>query len=338
MDRTISIIIPFYNAQRTLKRCLESIAVQSFRDFEVILVNDGSTDESLKVCDFYLQKFNFLLFTQCNKGVSAARNLGIKKSTGKYLCFIDSDDYIEPDYLKNLYEQICVEQAELVITGYKKVLAGGQKMHEYIFQNESLSKGNLYKLFSELSIGIYGFPWAKLFLRDIVVDNDIHFEENISFSEDLLFLLDYLLYIKSVRISSNAGYLYCIANGSLSTRIFPFEKEYIGLQSFVERLERLSTVWKSLSYEEYLFYSRKSLKTFIDRIYLSIYKRGRKERVKILKMLGLECQGQVIRNYKASDPIRLLFRRMMSMHCYGMADCVMYLFVNLRKLKHLALL
>lgn len=115
----ISIIVPVYNVEKYLDRCVQSILIQSFKRFELILVNDGSTDNSFEICQKYRKKDSrVILISQENKGLSAARNTGLNNAHGDYICFIDSDDFIEKDYLKLLLNNLKSNNADISICEY----------------------------------------------------------------------------------------------------------------------------------------------------------------------------------------------------------------------------
>lgn len=125
----ISIIIPIYNVEAFLEECLNSIEAQSFTSYEVIMVNDGSTDSSVGIAGVYADKHeSWRLIHKENGGLSSARNAGIAEAKGEYICFIDSDDYIAPDYLQKLYEAACVYKADMVIADYHEVDALGKDL------------------------------------------------------------------------------------------------------------------------------------------------------------------------------------------------------------------
>ena len=112
--KKISIIIPVYNVEKYLSRCLESVINQSYKNIEIIIVNDGSTDNSFDICNKYKKKDKrVILIDQNNQGLSGARNTGLKHATGEYICFIDSDDYVEKDYVEYLYKLIVKDDYDL---------------------------------------------------------------------------------------------------------------------------------------------------------------------------------------------------------------------------------
>ena len=117
----ISIIVPIYNVENYLRYCLDSIVSQTYQNFECLLINDGSPDNSADICREYVSKdFRFKYFEKENSGVSAARNLGIEQSVGEYITFIDPDDWVESDYLEVLYRALLEEQADISISTYKQ--------------------------------------------------------------------------------------------------------------------------------------------------------------------------------------------------------------------------
>ena len=118
----ISIISPVYNAQEGIKQCIDSLLNQSFTDFEIILINDGSTDNSLEVIKEYADANDFIrVIDKENEGVAKTRNKGIQLAKGKYVVFIDNDDFVDSDYLERFYNEIDQEQLDIVLGGYKRV-------------------------------------------------------------------------------------------------------------------------------------------------------------------------------------------------------------------------
>lgn len=122
----VSVIVPVYNVEAFLRECLESIEGQSFLNYEVLIINDGSTDGSAKIAQEFVDKYeNWHLIHKENGGLSSARNVGIARAKGEYICFVDSDDYIEKDYLQKLYDAACEYEADMVIADYHEVDASG---------------------------------------------------------------------------------------------------------------------------------------------------------------------------------------------------------------------
>lgn len=183
----LSIIVPVYNTAKQLRRCLDSIVPQLNNKVEVILVNDGSTDNSKDIICDYIDNYNqFRLYDKPNEGVSAARNIGLKVASGKYVTFLDSDDYVEPDYMRKIIENIHkMEQDELdlMIFGFYR------KVGENYRVNLPDAKGNIIK---EIFTQKYNAPWNKIFKKSLIDAYELEFPVSMKTSEDFLFLLDYV--------------------------------------------------------------------------------------------------------------------------------------------------
>lgn len=201
----VSIVIPIYNAQSFLTRCLTSIQEQSYPFFEVIMVNDGSIDNSELICkDFEKKDARFNYIKQNNKGVSHARNIGISCANGYYLTFIDADDYIEKNFLEVLLNGM-KNDVGISICGYKKVSENSTR--EYFYEDGVWNNKSLIDIcFKELSV--YGYSWNKLFVTDIIKEKNILYNDKVFIAEDLEFLIEYLIVIDKGRISKDTPYMY----------------------------------------------------------------------------------------------------------------------------------
>lgn len=196
---TVSFILPIYNVAAFLGHCLESVLKQSLPDYEVILVNDGSTDASLSICQEYASKYDCIrVIDQLNQGVSVARNTGLKMAKGKYICFLDADDYYIEDFAKSFYEQ-CEEYELDIIRGLYCIVQEDYRpdniqswVRKLSFYNHVLDGG----LFLWLSMKEHSnevVPWLGFFRRDFLLENDITFPPGISFEEDQIFFLKALV-------------------------------------------------------------------------------------------------------------------------------------------------
>ena len=211
----ISIIVPVYNVEKYLEKCVDSILAQTFTDFELILIDDGSSDKCPGVCDYYAKRDpRVIVIHQKNAGVSAARNSGLTKAKGEYLAFCDSDDSLHKDYIENLLSLADTNNAELVTAGYTKVTEQGKVLgtyshHQESFGFHSMNEAVAFIINSVLNGNIGWEIWTKLFRRSIVVNNGIRFCETCdNFAEDLGFVIEYLLYCQQVNVSSSIGYYY----------------------------------------------------------------------------------------------------------------------------------
>ena len=206
MSSKISVIIPIYNSEKTLKRCVESVVLQSYDNLEIILVNDGSTDSSLEIFEHFKQiDSRVVVINQKNAGVSAARNAGIKASTGEFIQFVDADDYINSNMTEILFENMKKNSADLVICGYNRVSAGSKVAKiPSEFKSESLLafKSCFEALYKN---AFFNAPWNKLYRKSRIQNL---FDETLSVGEDLLFNLCYTANCDKISVVSQALYNY----------------------------------------------------------------------------------------------------------------------------------
>lgn len=215
-QETVSVIIPAYNAEKTIIRCLNSIIEQTYCNVEIIVVDDGSTDNTLKEIEKITEGTNVLVIDQENKGVSEARNIGIRSATGKFIMFCDSDDYLNENAIEQLVLAMHRDDTDLVIGGhyiekYTGDVLTNWGVHTHC-QNICKSIDEISGVFSELmKIDEYflGTIWGKLFLRRLIVDNRISFSDE-SCYEDAVFLWKYLRYSSRVSIINIPFYHYYI--------------------------------------------------------------------------------------------------------------------------------
>lgn len=229
----VSIIVPVYNVQNSVARCLESICAQTWKNIEIILVNDGSRDESFSVCEQFREKDpRIVLVDKSNSGVSDTRNCGMTLASGKYVQFVDSDDYIEPDFTERLVTAAETNNADLVIAPYWMVIPAnsckaGQALEslqenlgieekrpddvrEYGFLPEGIYDRDTFalRLMEKPASFFYSVLWNKLYRRDILVDNHLQFTSEVRWAEDLVFNLEYILYANVFVSIPKAGYHY----------------------------------------------------------------------------------------------------------------------------------
>ena len=230
----VSIILPVYNAQSHLARCVGSICAQTYRNIEIIILNDGSKDQSLPVCEEFRQKDpRILLVDKANSGVSDTRNLGLKLASGKYVEFVDSDDYLDPDFTERLVAAAEENEADFVIAPYKMVIPAGVSKPEQVLdkiQDElgvmSVARPPEVREYGFLPAGVYdkdtfalrlmdkpasyfySVLWNKLYRRDILTGNDIQFVSEMRWAEDLVFNLRYIQYAERFVAIDKPGYYY----------------------------------------------------------------------------------------------------------------------------------
>lgn len=170
MDK-ISIIVPVYNVERYLERCIESLLQQTYKELEIILVDDGSPDNCPAICDFYAQKdVRIRVIHKKNGGLSDARNAGTRCATGAYIGFIDSDDFVEPDMFEKLYKAIKKENADIAVCGFERVDTGGEKLGidlESPIKAETVSASEFMKKIVKGNGWYYTVAWNKLYSRKV---------------------------------------------------------------------------------------------------------------------------------------------------------------------------
>ncbi len=233
----ISVVVPIYNAETFLEKCLTSIVNQTYKDLEIILINDGSTDSSLAICEKYTKSDQRIkLINQENKGVSTARNRGIEESTGKYIIFIDADDYIELNMFEVLATEMFEYDVDMTMCGYKKVDIAGNILFE--------SKALVEKYFDEEVFRQYLFEGDyyreilcnKLFKTDIIKKNNIRFREDIHINETIIFILDFVIYSRKFIYENKLLYNYVYHKNSALNSKFNLKKLSV-LSSYVRLLE-----------------------------------------------------------------------------------------------------
>lgn len=221
----LSIVIPIYNAEKYLSECLESIINQSYKPIEIILVNDGSTDKSLAISRHYAkQDKRIKIITQENSGVSAARNIGIKAATGKWLCFVDADDWIEQNACDILSQELSTDY-DVYFSPYFKY----EKTKRFIVtsphKHDELEKSD-FAIFQEWLLNQYIYrndyaissPWAKIYRTDFIRNNNIFFNPKLSMGEDKVFNLQVYQYARKGMYIDIPFYNYRIDTNSSSRK------------------------------------------------------------------------------------------------------------------------
>lgn len=218
-NECVSVIVPIYNVEQYLNACIESITRQSYENLQIILINDGSKDFSESICKEWQQRDQRIeVIFQKNQGVSVARNKGLASSRGKYVSFIDADDWIEKDYIKNFVNSFSENEKIFPFSGYIKEASDGEKIiHPLEFGASFLHESIVKEMLS--NSGINGYLWNKFFIREIIANNDIHFEESLTIAEDLLFCVQYSCFVKEAVYIDNITYHYVERKNSASNEI-----------------------------------------------------------------------------------------------------------------------
>lgn len=248
----ISIIVPVYNTEKYLHRCVDSILEQTYTDFELLLINDGSTDSSGAICDEYAMRDSRVrVFHKENGGVSSARNLGLDNANGEWIAFVDSDDYVFPIWLENYEELYKKYSTDLICQGFQtdRPLNVTLKDTTYGISNIGTTIDVIEKL---LHNNILGFCWNKLFQSNIINTNKLRFRENVSLKEDEIFAIEYMKYSTTCICTDKVGYYYHVPEWQDKYNIASEQCEII-----CQTLYSLATdIFSDKSNEVYVYYRR----------------------------------------------------------------------------------
>ena len=217
----VSVITPAYNAEKTIRRCIDSVLNQSFEDFELLIINDGSSDSTEEICRSY-NDFRLHIYSKENGGVSSAKNLGIEKSEGKYLLFVDADDALPKNAIETLISE-ADDETDLVIGAPEEIK--GKKRTPFIRNDKTYTAEE----FLDDYISHDSLMWGNvtiLFRADIIKENGLRFNESVKYGEDHIFNLGYNQYLKGkVKVLSAIVYTIFQTAGSASTKYYPDKAE-----------------------------------------------------------------------------------------------------------------
>lgn len=210
----VSVIIPVYNTEKYLKRCIESLYMQTYKDMEVLFIDDGSTDGSSKILDEYEQMYPelFRVIHKQNSGISDTRNLGISLARGEYITFIDSDDYVLPNMIHRLYETAQSENADIVVCDYYEQRGN----HNQLIQVSNFTPTTLQQS-GHLLFDINSSPWNKIYRRELLMKFQIQYPDNVKY-EDVYFVFQCLKFAQKI-VKVNEPLLYYVIHDQSETTI-----------------------------------------------------------------------------------------------------------------------
>ncbi len=237
----ISIIIPCYNAEKTIKRCLESVISQTYKNIEIVIINDGSIDKTDSIIKKYINDNRIKYYNRSNHGIGKTRNFGIKEATGEYITFLDSDDYLPNDAIDNLYKLAQKNKLDLVVSDYyvdnKNIKS--EKIKSFPITNVK----NNPNLIFDINLA----PWNKLYKKELI--ENIKFEENLKY-EDAPFVIESIIKAKRIGKLDKETYYYVVNSNSETTirdeRIFDIFKILDIIGRLVENKKQLTEVYKTL--------------------------------------------------------------------------------------------
>ncbi|MFS0822737.1 glycosyltransferase [Bacillus sp. 1P02SD] len=256
MKPKISIIVPIYNMERYLERCLNSLLSQTFTDFDVIAVDDGSTDRSLEILKNYAKKDNRIsVVSKPNGGVSSARNKGISIANGQYIGFVDPDDWVDRDMYESMYSVASKENIDIVMCSYMREFGNHSKQKVYnvpekvLYFGEEVKENITRRLVGPLQeeianpelLDAWGTVWSKLYKSEIIKENNICFQDlkEIGSNEDTLFNIEATFYANSFIFLNKPFYHYWRANDTSVTTVYKpellkqFKTLYTKMEAFL---------------------------------------------------------------------------------------------------------
>ena len=251
MNPKVSIIVPIYNAEKTLHRCVNSILNQDYIDFELLLIDDGSKDSSGAICDEYAAKdARVRVIHKENSGVSASRNLALNEAKGEYLQFLDADDWITPNATRLLVESAVLNGCDMVISDFYRVIGERLSHKGSIDEDGVLTREEFANLMMENPADFYyGVLWNKLYSRAIIEKYQLRMDPKISWCEDFMFNLEYIRHCENIFVLQVPIYYYVKTKGSLVSQGMSLTKT---IKTKMMVLEYYTDFYKQvLSEEEY---------------------------------------------------------------------------------------
>lgn len=303
----VSVIVPVYNVELYIEKCLKSLVKQTLKEIEIIIVNDGSTDNSDKIISKYAKKYsNIIYIKKENGGVSEARNLGLQKATGEYIGFLDSDDWIEEDMYEKMYEKAKSENFDMVACDTEAIFPD-KKM--YISSN--IKEDNVSN--KELMIDAYAVIWNKIYKKELI--QGLKFKKNMNFCEDVEFL--YMVYsrVKSIGVIKEPLHNYLQREGSLT---YVYDKKlYQLIESMDDIIEYYKENKKFYKYQKELEY------TYVRYLYATFIKRIAKTRNKVefnkAVNIVIEKVNKNFPNYKKNIYLKGLTPKNLYLKCFNKA-------------------
>lgn len=325
-----SVIIPIFNAEKYITNCLDSILKQDYDNYEIILIDDGSTDNSLKICKEYEKKYsNIIIYHQENLGVSVARNKGICLSSGEYILFIDIDDEVSNNMFRRYLHELKNDDVEMIICGYKEldIDSNSDKLYSanetwYGCKNDFLNDKFEHLFYNWLLHS----PWNKLFKSSIIKKHKITFNTNYSIYEDICFVLDYLYRCNNIKLIPDILYTYITKkSGSLVTKYH--SNAYIAYFDFNRKLKKLLDNEK-VKYNLFIF--NKFIK-FIDDMYLKDAMSLKHKKNK-MKEIYNECNIENILKIKNNNNLRILIEVfLIKYHLYSILHIEHFIYSKIKK-------
>ena len=214
-----SVIIPVYNGEKTVARCLNSLLKQNYNSAEILLINDGSTDNTDEICKNYMKKYSAVrYFAKENGGVSSARNIGLNHASGRYILFVDCDDYVSEQYFRIVDQALSNAPVDMLVFSWVSVC--GDSSNTAVLSDQFLQGPGEVAKWAEraMQTGQFGSLWSKAFRTDFIQANNLRFNESLKIAEDWSFIFRYILLTESVQILSAPLYMVSLDNNESLSR------------------------------------------------------------------------------------------------------------------------
>lgn len=334
----VSVIVPIYNNEFSLKKCLESIAMQTLKEIQIILVNDGSEDSSGDICDEYEKKDNRIeVYHNSNQGVSEARNFGIKKAKGKYIMFVDADDTVDNLMLEVLYDMTVTIDTDLVICGHRSVYINQGRNNVVLHQPPNFD-GSTNKFLERIedylnSESVQG-PCGKLFKTSIIKNHKVTFPLDYSFGEDTLFVYNYLSFTKRICATSMIFYSYYkLNNNSLSSK--PRNDKILVYLKLYEELENLMGLFNAYSLNKHLLNEKIRLAAITSAYDFFIHKNiTRKEIIRNIQIIFSNPKVQTSFKNNPRSIQEKLIANFMYINSFSSIYCLFKIKRNIKRFKN----
>ena len=251
MSDTISVIIPAYNVEEYIAKCLDSVLSQTYTDLEVIVINDGSTDSTAEIAKKYVTDPRLIVIDQKNAGVSAARNAGIAAASGKLLAFVDSDDYIEPQMYELLHAALRENNADMAICNYNLIYdSHTDKQYSRVCSETADIYDDVYGYFCKYCAcpKPNNYMWTRLYYTDIVKKSGVLFE-NFRLGDDVLFSFKLLPHMKRVAFIEDGLYNYYQRS---SSNVYTVAKKVNLAETYADTFDALADHFTMNSFDEFL--------------------------------------------------------------------------------------
>lgn len=319
----VSLIIPVYNASAYISKAITAIRQQSLQDIEVIVVNDGSKDDSLSMLQSLVATDDrFVIIDQVNAGVSNARNKGLQYVNSEYVVFMDVDDAIKSGYLEHLVQAIQeAADIDLAIEGFDRIDLEGNILNSLTFTKSTVDTTQGEAIFDHHRIHDYGYSWGKIYKSSIIKKHQLQFNEQIHLYEDTLWVLNYVMFCRKISFLDTCNYQYQWSPNSLSNKKRSFEFSYLPyslLKSFTQQQQVIS---KAL-HERWAVY----LHDVIVGIYINGYDKAKRKTY--LQQITDSDWKLYHRYYEPHNFVTKYFKKLLIAQKWPLADLLMNLYFN----------